>query len=495
MRKNNSNFALKFEFMMKRPLVAILLTTVVLLPMIGKEKSSASPGKEVRAVWLTTIGGIDWPHTYAHDEYTINKQKLEFVNILDKLKKININTVLLQTRIRGTVIYPSAFEPWDGCVSGNPGKSPGYDPLQFAIEECHRRGMELHAWVVSLPVGKWNALGCRQLRQRFPSIIRKIGEDGFLNPEMPKTAEVLADVCGEITKNYDIDGIHLDYIRYPETWKIKVPRQQGRENITYIVRKVHDRVKSIKPHVKMSCSPLGKYDDLARYSSKGWNARNTVCQDAQMWLKSGLMDQLYPMIYFKENHFYPFAIDWAESSDKGQVAVGLGIYFLDSKEGNWKIEEVKRQLNVSRAYGLGQCFFRTKFLLDNVQGIYDYLRIFNFADGWQTYKSLFSIPVASNPLSESSKQPSDSISAHLGKWIRNDGFRMSLPEKGKVLDADFILIESIFGNGICTKPYRGKYADISNLANGIYIVKSLGKKGTVHRLGWMKVKRGNNIPE
>ena len=120
------------------------------------------------------------------------------------------------------MIYPSRYEPWDGCLSGFPGKSPGYDALEFAIDECHKRGMELHAWVVTIPVGKWNSLGCKRLRQKFPGLIRNITDEGYMNPEMPETAEYLATLCKEITEKYDIDGINLDYIRYPETWKIKV---------------------------------------------------------------------------------------------------------------------------------------------------------------------------------------------------------------------------------------------------------------------------------
>ena len=119
---------------------------------------TAQPKYEVRAVWLTTIGGIAWPRTYAHDGIGIAEQKRQFIDILDRLQQVGINTVLLQTRVRATTIYPSETEPWDGCLSGNPGKSPGYDALQFAIDECHRRGMELHAWVVTIPVGKWVAL-------------------------------------------------------------------------------------------------------------------------------------------------------------------------------------------------------------------------------------------------------------------------------------------------------------------------------------------------
>ena len=332
---------------------------------------SAQPKREVRAVWLTTIGGLDWPHNYARQGLAIEKQQQELRTILDKLQKAGVNTVLLQARIRGTVIYPSDKEPWDGCLSGLPGTAPGYDALGFAIEECHKRGMELHAWVVTIPVGKWNGLGCKRLRQRFPHLIVKIGEDGYMNPEKPQTADYLAEICREITERYDIDGIHLDYIRYPETWKIKVSPDQGRANITSIVAKIHDAVKPVKPWIKMSCSPIGKADDLTRYWSHGWNARKTVLQDAQQWLKDGLMDALFPMMYFKDNNFYPFAIDWKEQSEGKIVVPGLGIYFMSPREKNWDLGDITREMHVARQYGMGHAYFRSRFFTDNLKGIYD----------------------------------------------------------------------------------------------------------------------------
>ena len=345
-------------------------STIVILFLCMTIMGMAQPKWEVRAVWLTTIGGIDWPSTYAHDGMGIAKQQKQLTDMLDQLKAVGINTVLLQTRVRATTIYPSDIEPWDGCLSGKPGKSPGYDALQFAIDECHRRGMELHAWVVTIPVGKWNTYGCQQLRRRYGALIRKIGDEGYMNPESPTTASYIADICEEITKKYDVDGIHLDYIRYPETW-----RGAKREAyITNIVRTINRRVKFYKPWVKLSCSPIGKYDDLSRYRSNGWNARSRVAQDAQGWLRDGLMDQLYPMMYFAGNNFYPFAIDWKEQSFGRHVISGLGVYMLHPRERNWPMAEVQRQLNMVRQIGMGHCYFRAKFLLDNVKGVYDYVR-------------------------------------------------------------------------------------------------------------------------
>ena len=330
---------------------------------------SAQPKYEVRAVWLTTLGGLDWPKNYAHDGMGIERQKEDLCRILDQLKAINVNTVLFQTRVRATTTYPSDLEPWEGSLSGVPGKTPCYDPLQFAIDECHRRGMEIHAWVVAIPIGKWNTTGCKWVRSRYPSLVKRIGEEGYMNPEAYGTANYIANICEEITTHYDIDGIHLDYIRYPETWK----GSMNHENITRIVRRVNERVKIHKPWVKMSCSPIGKSGDLSRYRSNGWNAYSRVRQDAQGWLREGLMDQLYPMMYFSGNNFYPFAIDWQEQSYGRMIISGLGTYMLHPRERNWPLNEVKRQLSVTRDLGIGHCHFRTKFLLDNVKGIYDHM--------------------------------------------------------------------------------------------------------------------------
>lgn len=344
----------------------------ILLIVLGMVLGTSAQKREVRAVWLTTVGGLDWPHNYARSSSAIEAQKREFIGILDKLQRAQINTVLLQTRIRATTIYPSPYEPWDGCLSGVPGKAPGYDPLTFAIEECHRRGMELHAWIVTIPVGKWDDLGCKMLRKKYPQLIHKIGNEGYMNPEDGRTATYLATVCRDITHRYDVDGVHLDYIRYPESWKVTTGKNRARENITAIVREIYGAVKAEKPWVKVSCAPVGKFSDLSRYTSSGWNAYDRVYQDAQSWIGMGIMDMLFPMIYFRGDQFFPFAIDWVERCPGRVVAGGLGIYFLDPSEGNWRIGDVEREMYHLRHIGAGYAFFRSKFFTDNTQGIYDF---------------------------------------------------------------------------------------------------------------------------
>lgn len=532
---------------------------------------AAQPKYEVRAVWLTTIGGIDWPHSYASSNYSIERQKDELRNILDRLQRANINTVLLQTRIRATTIYPSEYEPWDGCLSGKPGKSPGYDALKFAIDECHRRGMELHAWVVAIPVGKWNATGCARLRKRHPGLVKKIGAEGYMDPEKPQTAEYLADLCAEITGNYDVDGIHLDYIRYHETWPMKVSRRQGRANITNIVRAISHRVKSIKPWVKMSCSPIGKYKDLSRFSSYGWNAYERVCQDAQAWLRDGLMDALFPMMYFRGNQFYPFALDWSEQSYGRIVAPGLGIYFMSPGEKDWPLSDITREMLTLRHYGMGHAYFRSKFFTDNVKGIYDFAKeTFNRHPAlippmtWEsttipatpsalnrkkhsgdvemlswrpvdkdTTKIMYNVycsreyPVntddacnlmmarlqktsiiiprdpsryyavtaldrygnESKPLQEKHVQNTAPATKLPDGLLKCDGKTLRLPEKSNVLDASFITIETLQGHIMATRPYKGSTTDVSRLPEGMYVLRSLGRKGVSHRLGHFIIRR------
>ena len=341
------------------------------------------PKWETRAVWLTTLASLDWPKNYARSEESIKLQKQELIDILDKYQKANINTVLLQARVRAATIYPSDIEPWDQCITGVEGRAPGYgyDPLGFAVEECHKRGMEIHAWIATIPVGAKNSLGCRTLMKKGFRI-RNFSTGSYLDPADPGVAPYLASICGEIVRKYDVDGINLDYIRYPDGWPGPSYRDgdtpdQRRSNITAIVRAIHDEVKAIKPWVKMSCSPIGKHADLSRYSSKNFNAHDRVSQEAQEWMRLGLMDQLYPMQYFRGDNYYPFVADWVENAYKREIVTGLGTYFLDPREGNWTLGDLTRQMYVSRDLGVGHAHFRSYFLTANKQGVYDFEKQFN----------------------------------------------------------------------------------------------------------------------
>lgn len=525
-----------------------------------------SPKYEIRAVWLTTIGGIDWPHFHQ-----VQQQKEELCLTLDKLKKAGINTVMLQTRIRATTLYPSALEPFDACLTGKAGHAPSYDPLQLAIDECHKRGMQLHAWVVTIPVGKWNSYGCQQLRKKMPGLIVRIGDEGYMDPEQDATASYLASCCREIVEKYDVDGIHLDYIRYPEKWRNVVKANKTRSKsrktslssqinaITRIVRTIHHEVKAIKPWVMLSCSPIGKHDDLSRYSSGGWNARRAVAQDAQQWLKEGLMDALFPMMYFRDNQFFPFAIDWQENSYGRLIVPGLGIYFLDPKEGRWQLNDIKRQMYVSRQLGMGHCFFRSKFLIANQRGIYDFTSHFDahlalvppmtwlsseppvapmgltlkegvlsWSDTERHVYNIYASPdfpidisdaknlVATRITGTSVRVPYNpslnyavtaqdryGLESRACQLLVNagsqyskpaisitDGRPVALPAKSAVLDADFVIVETLLGQQLQVSRYqKGTLLDVSALPDGMYQLRSLGRKDRNHRIGFFVVKR------
>ena len=542
---------------MKYTFVWLLLLSIF-LPMAAQ-----SPKYEVRAVWLTTIGGIDWPRSTNADE-----QKQELTATLDRLQQAGVNTVMIQARVRATTIYPSSMEPWDVCMTGQAGRSPGYDALELVVDECHRRGMECHAWVVTIPVGKWNKLGCQQLRKKYPKLIRHIGEEGYMDPEQPQTGDYLAEICREIVTRYDVDGIHLDYIRYPETWpkgRRTTPAAQRRSYITGIVRKIHDAVKAEKPWVKLSCSPIGKHDDLTRYKSGGWNARSAVSQDAQAWLREGLMDALFPMMYFQGNNFFPFAIDWQEQAAGRIVCPGLGIYFLDPREGKWTLPVVEREMHVLRQLGLGHAYFRSKFLTDNVKGVYDFAARFDEVPAlvppmtWATDD----VPAAPRQLSldetrlswdavddgsgapymlynvyGSLTYPVDTDDPHnLMAWRLTSTSLNVLPDRyyavramnryglegqavqmasgsevrpkpvsGKqlyrvgnsqlrlprpsTLDAAYIVVEDMQGRQVRVLPWTPTI-DLTALPDGFYQLRSIGRKGRNHRMGFLYKRQEN----
>lgn len=357
---------------------------------------TAQPLHEVRAAWLTTAYALDWPTTKATTPQTIQKQKKELCRILDALKATRFNTVLFQVRHRGGVIYPSQIEPYSNVLTGVAGRSPGYDPLEFAIYECHKRGLEIHAWLVTIPIGGKNYIAASAAKASTPlpsSAFKRYQGEWFLDPGHPQTGSYLCSIVNEITSQYDIDGIHLDYIRYPDhpsrfpdgdTYKRYGTGRSlyawRRENITGIVRSIYKEVKRVKPWVKVSSSPVGKFKDTSRYSSRGWNAFHTVHQDAQSWLSEGIHDMLFPMMYFDGDQFYPFVLDWQEKSYGRQIVPGLGVYFMHPREKDWSKETILRQVNFIRSHQLaGQAYYRAQYLLDNTKRFRDELAAGHYA--------------------------------------------------------------------------------------------------------------------
>lgn len=341
--------------------------------------SSEPPATEVRAVWLTTNYGLDWPHNRSSCE----KQQQELIGILDSLKKHHFNTVLFQTRARGEVLYRSSIEPMASLVVSDGSGSASYDPLAFAIEECHKRGLECHAWIVTYPLGSdrhVRTLGNASVTRRDPTLVKKFKGEWFLDPGNPRTDDYLLSLVKEIVTRYDVDGIHFDYIRYPDNrgrfpddgmyrlhGKGKSRADWRRDNITRFVTKTYDWIKQEKPWVQVSSAPLGRYRALGS-NGQGWTAMETVYQDAGRWMKAGKHDALYPMMYYKDHLFYPFVDDWLENGNQRIVVPGLGVYQMI--ELGWSKQDILNQVDYTRDKQVqGQAYFRAGNLLTNTKGI------------------------------------------------------------------------------------------------------------------------------
>ena len=367
-----------------------LALAVSLLPLFVRAQFVEASKHEYRAVWLTTIKGLDWPHEEVRGDYL--QQREDLCRMLDSLQAIHINTILLQTRVRGDVIYPSEIEPFAPVFTGRHSQGPDYDPLAFAIEECHKRGMQLHAWLVTIPLGDAAYVkghGKNALPRKKPTQCTKFKGAWYMEPSHPATIRHLEALVEEMVTRYDIDGIHLDYIRYPEycdsypDWAYYNKDRRGmsragwrRDNITRLMTALYSKVKSLKPWVCVSAATLGKHDDVTRYSSYGWNAYHTVHQEAQEWMRRGIVDAVFPMIYYTDNHFYPFVCDWGEHAYGRHVVAGIGTYQLHEEEKDWDLEEVVRQLHIVRSHPqvAGAAQFRSLFVTNNVKGVYDLLK-------------------------------------------------------------------------------------------------------------------------
>lgn len=370
------------------------------------------PKREVRAVWLTTVYGLDWPSVKATSQNGIQQQKNELIQILDNLKSANFNTVIMQVRARGDLIYPSQYEPWATSLTGTLGRDPGYDPLKFAIDETHKRGMEFHAW--------WNVVKVKDdstlppstnpphIVLRHPDYVKyyRPKDEWWIDMGKPEARNYLINVVMELVRRYDIDGIHFDFIRYPDPdfpdsdtyalYQNEYPNKDEwrRENINKFVRAVYDSIKKVKPWVKVGSAPIGIYKNICDsngvyiYSpdcglcqsgipvATGWQAYCSIYQDSRRWLMEGKHDYHSPQIYWdiESNPKYNvLARDWKNNSYERHIYAGSAAYRMASNSGNWPASEILSQIDTSRAVGVeGNTFFRYRSLL--LKGLIDSLR-------------------------------------------------------------------------------------------------------------------------
>ncbi|MDR1561911.1 MAG: family 10 glycosylhydrolase [Dysgonamonadaceae bacterium] len=349
---------------MKQIIVTISLAVMFCMNISAQHK------REIRAVWLTVNHNLDWPDTPAVSKQGIEKQKTALDNMLDRLKEANINMVFFQVRIRGSVTYSSAIEPFSELIKSRR-CTEDFDALGYAIEGCHRRGMELHAWFVVYPLGK--NPGNNSLR----SISVKFKNEWYINPGNPGTTPYLVNLVRELVEKYDIDGIHFDYIRYPDgsakfpddrEFKLygngKTKDQWRRGNINRFVYEAYDAVKALKPWVIVSSAVVGMYNTLAEVNRKHWTAYNSVFQDPVDWITKGKHDFIVPMLYSKDNLFFPFIDDWVERCGRERVVPGLGIYMIS--DASWSPDIITGQVRYLRDNKLPGCaFFRVRNLTDD----------------------------------------------------------------------------------------------------------------------------------
>lgn len=365
----------------------ILIAIILLISIAAVKGEPRTPKAAIRGVWLTTNYGLDWPSRTAQTPEQTQRQKDELCRILDLARTMNLNTVFFQARVRSDVLYQSVYEQYSSILTGTFGRKPLYDPLAFAVEECHKRGLQCHAWIVCMNIGKDEAIkkrGKNSLPSQHPEICTKYKGEWYLNPGVPATGDYLAEIAREIAERYDIDGIHLDYIRYPDRaadfpdkkeyaryapsgmtlseWRIN--------NINTIVGKIYDAVKSCDSTITVSSAVLGKRDNLPDYPSFGWSGIEAAYQDAAAWLKAGKMDFIAPMLYYADASFYPFLKDWIKNSSGYPVVTGLGAYRLAPDGGNWSLDDFMRQISIGREFGAaGETYYRMAQLTANVKGL------------------------------------------------------------------------------------------------------------------------------
>lgn len=341
----------------------------------------------MRAVWLTTIYGLDWPETAATSASRMKAQRESLCRILDRLAKDNFNTVFLQVRLRGDVLYPSNIEPFSSILTGTRRIRPNYDPLKFAIRECHKRGLSLHAWIVTLPLGtdkQVRSLAPEGIRNQHPEWCVKHNGEWYLNPAIPAARTYIASLAAELASRYNIDGIHLDYIRYPEnnarflddkqfraTGRSKSNKADWRtDNISKLVKEVADSARAHNPYILMSVATLGRYREIPGRKVSGWTCRGAVFQDPLAWFRQGSVDFIVPMMYHDGDLFYPFLNDWRALFGDYPVIPGLAAYRIAEKKSRWSVETIAQQMSAIEQIGCaGVAFYRESNIRPFIKGM------------------------------------------------------------------------------------------------------------------------------
>ncbi len=401
---------MNFSSLLKRSALAAVLLAIAALPM------SSGVKREVRSVWMATVWALDWPSSTS----STTAQKNEMVKYLDVLQKNNFNAVYFQVRTMSDAFYKSSYEPWSSYLTGTRGKNPGWDPLAFVVEECHKRGMECHAWVnpYRFSTGSNWSTAQDQALKSAGMLLAYTKSDGktttILNPGLESVRKRIVDVCKEIISNYDVDGLVFDDYFYPEG--IPVTSSAGdydlwqksgasmtfgdwrRNNVNQMVADVYKMVQQQKPYVRFGISPAGAACTSAAVAAKHGIDRCPVASDWQYdgifsdpvaWLEAGTIDYISPQLYWKTNHktnpFGPMTKWWsyvAKHFGRHHYA-SHSISFLNSSNTASDWEEIGKQVQFSRDYteneAPGAVFYSAAYVTGKKQsGFGEWLQVNKF---------------------------------------------------------------------------------------------------------------------
>lgn len=387
-----------------------LLAVPVIIAMSDPQIPPPAPPpveREFRAAWVATVDNIDWPSQRGS---STQQQKTEMLAILDKAVSLNLNAIILQIRPACDALYPSTLEPWSEYLTGQQGKPPDpfYDPLQFAVEEAHKRGIELHAWFnpyrAKHPSSKY-PLSSTHISRTQPELVKTYGKLLWLDPGEPKVQAHSLAVILDVVKRYDLDGVHVDDYFYPYKEKgsdgkiLDFPddpswqkyRQAGgtlkrddwrRNNVDTFIEKMYRAVKKEKAWVKVGISPFGIYRPGFPAQIKGFDQYTELYADARKWLWNGWLDYWTPQLYWhieQRAQSFPVLLKWWVDQNKYNRHIWAGLYTSRTEDGSSKpysLNEIPYQIRIARGMegADGHAHFSMKWLMQNRAGLADKLR-------------------------------------------------------------------------------------------------------------------------
>lgn len=353
------------------------------------ENVPAAP-QEFRAAWVATVHNLDWP---SRPGLPAAAQRAELLNILNTCAQLKLNAVFLQVRPNADALYASSLEPWSQWLAG-PGVNPGYDPLAFAIQEAHRRGIELHAWFnpFRAKANTAHTVGRNHISLTRPDLMRRSGSVLLMNPSASASRDHALNVILDVVKRYDVDGVHLDDYFYPypavgKTWYAgsfgdgKTPTQR-REYIDDFVHDMYKSVKSSKPWVRVGISPFGIWrPGMPAGIEAGVDSYEHLACDSRKWLAKGWVDYLAPQLYWRcspAKQSFPALMQWWAAQNPGRpVWPGIATArIMSSEDPGRPASEIAAQVNYSRTLtrnAPGQCFWSVKSIMRNAGGIRTHL--------------------------------------------------------------------------------------------------------------------------